>query len=98
MHYVFSKEALKRIRSEQGLSQPRLSQLSGIPSQQVNAYERGRHVPGGQNIAKLARSLGCQFDDLLQPEVADQAAPGSADEVTSDDRARRSTRKGGGDV
>ena len=62
---------LKRIREIAGLSQSQLAEQAGISLRSIQMYEqRNKDVNKAQAItlAKIARTLGCEVEDLLESE------------------------------
>ena len=59
----FSKK-LKKYRAELGLTQPELSDASGLSVPQIARYERGASKPRMTAIAKLAKALNVSMEDL----------------------------------
>lgn len=60
---------LKRFRTYAGLSQRELSELSEVPIRQIQLFEqRQRNINHTKaiDVAKLARVLGCECEDLLE--------------------------------
>lgn len=64
---------LKRLRSEAGISQSQLSELSGVNLQMIQKYEQGVkdiNKAQGDTLYKLAQALNCNVEDLLNIEEA----------------------------
>lgn len=64
---------LKRLRSEAGISQSKLSELSGVNLQMIQKYEQGvKDINKAQadTLYKLAQVLNCKVEDLLNIEEA----------------------------
>lgn len=59
-------ENLKNLRKERNLSIKQLSELSGLHAVQISNYEHDHYVPNVININKLAKALGCDYDDLYK--------------------------------
>ena len=60
---------LKRIRKEFGLSQAKLSELTGVNAQMIAFYEQGVkdiNVAGAMTVYRLAQALNCTVEDLLE--------------------------------
>ena len=60
---------LKRIRNERGLSQGKLSELSGVNYQMIQKYEQGVkdiNKAQGLTLQALATALDCKIEDLLE--------------------------------
>ena len=64
---------LKSIRIRKELTQSELASKCGVTQQAVSQYESGYREPDLETLKKLASSLGCTVDELLQdpPESAD---------------------------
>src|SRR5262245_53762861 len=85
---------LKELRTQAGLTQSQLAELSDVPLGTIRDYEQGKRDPLLENAQKLARALN-QSMDVFSPQpprgrsrkraVASKAAPAA--------QARRS-RKG----
>lgn len=56
---------LKKIRESKGISQYRLSKLSGIPQSNICRIEAEDQNPGASSIIALCDALGCTADELL---------------------------------
>lgn len=60
---------LKRIRSNAGLSQKELAELSGVSIRQIQLFEqRQRNInhTKAMDVLRLSRILGCKSEDLLE--------------------------------
>ena len=60
---------LKRIRTEAGVSQSRLAELSGVNVRMIQYYEQGVkdiNSAGALTVYKLAKALGCAMEDLIE--------------------------------
>jgi predicted transcriptional regulator len=51
-------EVLRSVRTEAGMSQNELEELSGIPKARISRYENGHVEPSLRSLARLARGLG----------------------------------------
>jgi DNA-binding XRE family transcriptional regulator len=64
---------LKRIREGLGISQAKLAAESGVSLRSIQMYEqRNKDINKAQaiTIAKLARVLSCEVEDLLETEIS----------------------------
>jgi transcriptional regulator with XRE-family HTH domain len=69
---------VRRIREERGLSQARLSELSGVDPAGVSLIETGRRSPGVDTLQKLADALGVEVADFFprsQPDLFTGTTP-----------------------
>ena len=60
---------LKRIRTAKGYSQNQLAELSGVSLRSIQMYEQRRkdiNKAQSESIHRLAKSLGCKMEDLLE--------------------------------
>lgn len=57
---------LKKIKKEKNINRKTLSELTGISMVQITNLEKGRNNPKPTTIAKLAKALGCEFEDLYE--------------------------------
>lgn len=57
---------LRRLRSEQELSQEELGFRVGMHRTSINNLECRRHSPTLKNMAKIAEALGVKVDDLIK--------------------------------
>ena len=67
----FTYNPLKCIRSAHGLSQAQLAKRSGIGLRSIQMYEqRNKDINRAEagSLLKLARALGCEMEDLLEPQ------------------------------
>ena len=65
---------LQTLRKSAGYSQKTLAEKSGVALRMVQQYEqRAKDInkATGINLVALARTLGCQVEDLLEPSVAE---------------------------
>ena len=61
-------EYLKKLRTENGLSQDALGEVLGISRQSVSKWEQGNSTPDIDNIGKLAEFYGVSIDSLVKGE------------------------------
>lgn len=64
--------ALKKLRTEQGLTLEAVGLAMGVTRQCVQMWEAGRRWPSSADLPKLAKVLGCTIDDLFREETAAQ--------------------------
>ena len=61
---------LKRVRSAYGCSQSRLSEMSGVGLRSIQMYEQRRkdiNKAEAESVLRLARALGCEIEDIMEP-------------------------------
>lgn len=66
LQIAFGK-AVRAARLESNLSQEELADLADLHFTYVSSVERGERNISIENIAKLAKALGCQLRDLMPP-------------------------------
>ena len=60
---------IQKIRERKGLSQRRLSEISGVPQQTISAIEQGvRKNPGISTLQMLSKALDCTIEELLETD------------------------------
>ena len=59
----FSKRLVIKMKKK-GISQDRLSRLSGISTVTLSKYMNGLASPSGYNLERLSRALGCSVSEL----------------------------------
>ena len=59
-------QAIKQRRTEQGLSQEKLAELTGLHRTYVGSVERGERNISALNIKELSRALECQAGDFFR--------------------------------
>ena len=62
---------LKELRKEKGLSQEALSKKAGLDRTYEGKIERGQKSPSLNTIAKLAKALEINLDDLFNFDLDD---------------------------
>lgn len=64
---MFDADKIRAIRKERGISQQRLSVLTGIPVETIASWEQHRSHPINVNdINNIAIALDCYIDDFLE--------------------------------
>ena len=66
---------MKQLREQRGLSLEMLARELGLSRQTVWYWERGRNLPGGENLARLARALQVGEQDLIPGRTGRAAGP-----------------------
>ena len=82
-------EKLKNLMSELGLSQSKLSDLTGIGKSSISQYLSGKNTPGPERVKVLADATGVSFDYLMgyeAPPAKEQKV--SVKKITTADAAR----------
>jgi len=57
--------ALRAYRTREGLTQKQLAALTGIPQHHISEMENGKRGIGRERAKKLAKSLHCDYRQLL---------------------------------
>lgn len=60
---------MAKIRKDKGLSQERLSKLSGVHRVTIARYETGRISPNIQTLERLSTALGVPIDELVDKKA-----------------------------
>jgi len=55
---------LKKLMTEQKVSQTQLSKMTGIGKPSISQYLAGKNLPGSGNLEKFAEALGCPVEHL----------------------------------
>lgn len=58
------RQRLRRLMTQQGVSQLELSELTGIPQSTISNYLTGKFLPGFYNMDKIAKALKCSIDEF----------------------------------
>lgn len=70
------------IRKEQGISHQELSRRSGVPIRTLEGWSSRARLPRDvYQLLKVAKVLGCQIEDLIEPELAEKP---TSEETPSD--------------
>ena len=65
---------------EQGISRKELSRRSGVPIRTLESWSRRINIPRDvYQLYKVAQALGCQIEDIIEPEVAERASAAKND-------------------
>jgi len=62
-------ENLKRVRTQQGISQENLALKAGVERTYIGLLERKKNSPTIDMVEKLAKVLKVRPDELLRPNV-----------------------------
>lgn len=58
-----------QLKRAKGMSQLKLSNLSGVSRSYINELENGKHTnPGVEIVCRLALALGCTLNELVECE------------------------------
>ena len=74
--YMHVGERIKALRELRGLSQGRLSKLSGVSKPYISQFEKNEFNIGHQTLESLARALRIPLPDLVDNELWAQRRPG----------------------
>lgn len=56
---------IKELLEQKGITQRKLSELTGITESAISHYIKGDRIPRGMSLVKIAQALGTTADDLL---------------------------------
>lgn len=56
---------IRKLRTEAGLSQEKLGEITGLDRTYISGIERGVRNPSIKNIEKLAKALGVKISQLM---------------------------------
>lgn len=59
------ENAIKKARTEAGLTQVQLAEKMGCSQQEIQRWEAGRVSPTAKTLKKLAEAIGCNPGDLI---------------------------------
>lgn len=62
-------DRIKRIRQNQGLSQEKLAEESGLSLRTIQRIEKEKSTPTGDSLKKIARALNITVDELTDWEI-----------------------------
>ena len=57
---------LEKLRKSAGLTQQELSEGAEVSRKSINAIENGIYIPSTLLALKIAKTLGCDVEDLFQ--------------------------------
>ncbi len=57
---------LEKLRKSAGLTQQELSESAEVSRKSINAIENGIYIPSTLLALKIAKTLGCNVEDLFQ--------------------------------
>ena len=60
-------EQLREVRLRQNISQEKLSELTGISTRSIHAYEHSKIIPKTEKIITIAKALNVPVGKLMQP-------------------------------
>ena len=56
---------IKELLEQKGITQRKLSELTGITESAISHYIKGDRIPRGMSLVKIAQALGTTADDLV---------------------------------
>lgn len=68
---------LKKLRTENHLSQEKLAEQLGVSRQSISKWEQGYAVPDTDNVFKLSKLYGLSVDTILNCGETENAKPGN---------------------
>ena len=64
---------VRKIREEKSINRAQLSRTSGVPLRTIEDWEAGKSIPTNvYQLLKVSKVLGCNIEDLICPEDAEQ--------------------------
>lgn len=69
MEAMFTPPRLRLARRRRGLTRERLSELTGLTTRSLLAYEAGTQEPTADSLQRMANALSVPADFLTQPEI-----------------------------
>lgn len=69
------KRMIRAYRKRKGYTQRELAGLLNVAEVTVSQWESGVRTPSGRILPALAIALGCQIDDLYEPEDRENSGP-----------------------
>lgn len=58
---------------EQGIARKELAARSGVPIRTLEAWAKRSRIPRDvYQLYKVAQALGCQIEDIIEPELAEE--------------------------
>ena len=64
---------LAEVRKDKGISQERLSELSGVSRVTIARFETGRQSPTLETLDRMAQALGVPIDAIADRKAVDDA-------------------------
>ena len=65
---------LAEVRRKRGMTQAELAKAVGLAQASISTLESGETKPAFETLIKLARTLGCSLDDLVDLEADPSAS------------------------
>ena len=65
---------LAEVRRKRGMTQAELAKAVGLAQASISTLESGETKPSFETLIKLARTLGCSLDDLVDLEADPSAS------------------------
>lgn len=69
------KRMIRAYRERRGYTQRELAGVVGVSEVTVFQWENGGRTPSSRILPALAAALGCQIDDLYEPEDRENSGP-----------------------
>jgi len=66
-------DKLKRLMKEVGMTQYRLSKLTGIPQSMISGYLNNKHGISRGNLEKIAKALGVPVSYFIEDETSEES-------------------------
>lgn len=69
------KRMIRAYRERRGYTQRELAGVVGVSEVTVFQWENGSRTPSSRILPALSTALGCQIDDLYEPEDRENSGP-----------------------
>ena len=64
-------EKISLLRKRKGVSQGKLSELTGYTQAYISLFESGKRIPSYDNLVKIAGALGCSIEEISNHNAKD---------------------------
>ncbi len=75
------KEMLKQLRTQKGLTQKQLAEITNLSQNAISMYESGRREPDMRTLSALAQALDSDMNHLLDSQAREIPSPSTEEAV-----------------